>query len=140
VRTIIFGDPNTTDLFVPTLVACPWTGAIEDVITGVGGSIERQAIEWANRTNRTVTKVSPPDWKQLGKEAGPDCLRRMCSLAHAAIVIPDPDKALSKRCEAMLTMAARWGLEVYVYQRYAKETMTAAHAAAACGGSAAVTA
>jgi hypothetical protein len=117
-RCIIFGDPNCTDLFEKAITAFEYADAIEDFIVGGDETpLDLLVRAWAKRHRRTVTVVASPNWKVRGKAAGPLHNRLMCELAHALVLIPNPDlPSRSKAYVSMLEEAKRFDLHVFVYR------------------------
>ena len=88
VRVIIAGSRGITDYDILLDAIKQSSFEITEVVSGIADGIDMLGETYAREKGLPVKRF-PPDWKRLGKNAGPIRNKQMAEYAEAAIIIWD---------------------------------------------------
>lgn len=116
-KVIIAGSRHLADLSFVEKAISDSKFQITEVVSGGAVGIDLAGEKWAVKNNLPV-KQFLPDWKRLGKSAGPIRNAEMAKYADAAIAIWD---GVSRGTKNLIDNVTRKNLPVYVYRIPPKE-------------------
>jgi hypothetical protein len=112
-KVIIAGSRATKAVDVrKALDRCRWINFASVVISGTAKGADREGEKWANENGIKVLRFVP-NWKELGKRAGPIRNQEMAKAADGLVAVWDGVSAGTKN---MIATALSCGLRVFVYR------------------------
>lgn len=109
-RIIIAGSRSATEAQVEqALGSCRWIGFVSAIVSGGARGADEFGEAWARRAGVDVM-LFVPDWKRLGKRAGPARNQEMAQHAEGLVAVWD---GVSRGTRSMIDYARRAGLRIH---------------------------